>query len=822
MSIITPGRKPTLGEVLDYYTRDDFLSFLFHVLQTTRVVTVISKKLHWEPDWERDEVEAETIPTLKDFIVDKIKPAYPNTKLDDYPQFYPSFHQSVWRQIVPGHPESNALDCVFEADLPTWRDSFRDVGAAISLMEAHNVRYRHKFSGHRSLHIVLPSEIIPAGYRGKGSSKLAQHISRWSSSSAHFLPKITRMPYSLNEDTGLVCLPIQRGGLPDFRPWMANIHLVKVDADDWFEILKPTDAAQTTAFVQATKDQEAVVNPVYFVSNWDSMAQFGIDNLKLKSKEYQHVKAWSRLADGSHMPLHDLLTKMQADDADIRWLALEAYLFHGAELDESTVYHLLSEGDEYGRVSATDVLLKYEDDIAPYLVKLMGNFDHYSETSAKAALLLTLSVSLRQKVLDELVEDSGKSFDAIIISACVAGTIANDWKSAFRMLEPVYQAENLDPRYLLQSRALEMMQDMGGWNRKEGAEKALRLAALGPDIVMLLLLAAGSPNRKLRRDMTTAMVELADPRTVEHLVRALGDEYSKVRRKAIAALVRIGAPAVDSLMEALDSDQPNIRGFAATCLGHIRDPKAKNALLSILDDENENVRRRVIRSLKHIITEDDLPRMVEIMLEAPPEHAKPIVETLSSLGEAARGAMEDLGLRMQHPNAAYYLAVNGDQRGRDILIKHLHSDDETLVTAAIELLTELRDPNVVPFLADYLQTVTHWRAMWYAVALGEIATTEAVDALIGGLDREYMLARRGAVRGLSLAKDPRSIPHLINALTDEDGKTRSLAGDALINIGAHSIAPLQQALLEDSFEAKRRSNRVKHLLEKLVALYPDN
>ena len=225
MSIITPGRKPTLGEVLDYYTRDDFLSFLFHVLQTTRVVTVISKKLHWEPDWERDEVEAETIPTLKDFIVDKIKPAYPNTKLDDYPQFYPSFHQSVWRQIVPGHPESNALDCVFEADLPTWRDSFRDVGAAISLMEAHNVRYRHKFSGHRSLHIVLPSEIIPAGYRGKGSSKLAQHISRWSSSSAHFLPKITRMPYSLNEDTGLVCLPIQRGGLPDFRPWMETIGL---------------------------------------------------------------------------------------------------------------------------------------------------------------------------------------------------------------------------------------------------------------------------------------------------------------------------------------------------------------------------------------------------------------------------------------------------------------------------------------------------------------------------------------------------------------------------------------------------------------------
>jgi hypothetical protein len=27
------GRKPTLGQVLDYYTRDDFLLFLLHTLQ---------------------------------------------------------------------------------------------------------------------------------------------------------------------------------------------------------------------------------------------------------------------------------------------------------------------------------------------------------------------------------------------------------------------------------------------------------------------------------------------------------------------------------------------------------------------------------------------------------------------------------------------------------------------------------------------------------------------------------------------------------------------------------------------------------------------
>ena len=70
-----------------------------------------------------------------------------------------------------------------------------------------------------------------------------------------------------------------------------------------------------------------------------------------------------------------------------------------------------------------------------------------------------------------------------------------------------------------------------------------------------MLLAAGSPNRHLRRDLVATLAELADPRSVDLLVTALGDDYSKVRRKAISALIRIGEPAVDALLEALASDQ---------------------------------------------------------------------------------------------------------------------------------------------------------------------------------------------------------------------------------------------------------------------------
>ncbi len=113
--------------------------------------------------------------------------------------------------------------------------------------------------------------------------------------------------------------------------------------------------------------------------------------------------------------------------------------------------------------------------------------------------------------------------------------------------------------------------------------------------------------------------------------------------------------------------------------------------------------------------------------------------------------------------------------------------------------------------------------MWYAHQLGEIGTPEAVDALIAALDREHQFTRRGAVRGLGIAKDPRAIPYLIRCLTDDDRKTRSEAAEALEQIGAQAqgaaacIEALQRELASDALESRRRRNRVKNVLRKLEA-----
>ncbi len=58
----------------------------------------------------------------------------------------------------------------------------------------------------------------------------------------------------------------------------------------------------------------------------------------------------------------------------------------------------------------------------------------------------------------------------------------------------------------------------------------------------------------------------------------------------ILALSRIGEPAVEPLIGALENDYPNVRIEAAKALGSIRDPRAIQPLIDLLEDEMPDVR----------------------------------------------------------------------------------------------------------------------------------------------------------------------------------------------------------------------------------------
>jgi HEAT repeat protein len=98
-------------------------------------------------------------------------------------------------------------------------------------------------------------------------------------------------------------------------------------------------------------------------------------------------------------------------------------------------------------------------------------------------------------------------------------------------------------------------------------------------------------SRELRRVYAAAILgEIADPRAVGPLVRALKDQNDDVRCQAAGALAKFGTAPVELLTDMLRDPDADARITAAGILGDIRDPFAVEPLIGALHDENDDVR----------------------------------------------------------------------------------------------------------------------------------------------------------------------------------------------------------------------------------------
>ena len=96
-----------------------------------------------------------------------------------------------------------------------------------------------------------------------------------------------------------------------------------------------------------------------------------------------------------------------------------------------------------------------------------------------------------------------------------------------------------------------------------------------------------------------------NPMAIDHLVQALSDASSKVRRQAARALGETGSEtAVDTLIKELESPSSDIRSEAAEALGRLRHAKAVDALVEALEDDDPRVRISAISGLGQMEGDD--------------------------------------------------------------------------------------------------------------------------------------------------------------------------------------------------------------------------
>ncbi len=130
---------------------------------------------------------------------------------------------------------------------------------------------------------------------------------------------------------------------------------------------------------------------------------------------------------------------------------------------------------------------------------------------------------------------------------------------------------------------------------------------LSPD-VLASILGSGSPTA--RAAAARSLTVHGDERSVEPLIAALGDEDSSVRLAAAAALGSRDDMTAESLGAQLQSEHPEVRGWAAGRLGERGDDAAAELLIGALDDAAPEVRTSAALALGRLGD----PRAVEPLI----------------------------------------------------------------------------------------------------------------------------------------------------------------------------------------------------------------
>ena len=188
----TMGRWPTLGELFEYYARDDICAAIYY--QSKRWRILIGSKYILEPSSERD---------TREKLLKKLREFAEGTKETERLPKYPTMHILKDR----GEIADVRYDFMTEDDPRTWKQAFDNMAKALDVLEFHNAYYRIKFSGHRSLHLMIPAEAFPKTFRGKSINEqfglIEKRIKAYLPDSGHTTVGF-RVVYSTHPEGGIV------------------------------------------------------------------------------------------------------------------------------------------------------------------------------------------------------------------------------------------------------------------------------------------------------------------------------------------------------------------------------------------------------------------------------------------------------------------------------------------------------------------------------------------------------------------------------------------------------------------------------------------
>jgi len=306
------------------------------------------------------------------------------------------------------------------------------------------------------------------------------------------------------------------------------------------------------------------------------------------------------------------------------------------------------------------------------------------------------------------------------------------------------------------------------------AQRALILA--GAPAADSLIDALRGPDANVRRRAAAILAEVRSERTVVPLLAALNDPDVAVRQEVTKTLGRLGdRRALNALVGSLKDPNALVRQEAARSLGAFGDDMATEGLTNALKDQDAQVRKAAVQALSAI----KLPSVLD-----------PLLSVLAdSMGEIRAEAVTGIYGLVQKQADVKELA-----RAVPVITPLLKDPDTRVRISAAATLAALRDPAAVDPLIAALSDKQKEARDAIVSALAMLKSPKAIDPLIALLKQDGPDPDWTLIWSLAEFADARVVPPLLTAMKPKMPGARAAASMIFRRIGAPATEPLIAAM----------------------------
>lgn len=812
---LTFGRSPTYGEIKQYYTRNDILEFISDAAAARKVILSFKDEPTIYNEGESPAISSANISTLREHINAEFARMLPEQthSFEDPLQAYPSFH------FMTKGEEGDPWDFIMEADCPGWRRSFVDVRGVVEILHSYDVPLIMKFSGHRSLHLIIPREAFPEQFRDRPIGQVWKDVENGLRSffsrhalarQAHGTGGLLRLPYSLNENTGMVSMPIYYEELEAFRPWESFHHLVTIKDKLSNLIYRCKEQRDCTAkFLKAALNSKSI-SPLQR-KIWSFTIPERDKYTRTEIPEDAAELAWYNMAIGVKPEDEAIRQYRYEQNPDIRWFVSESLI--GDEIS----FDLLPESDEYALCAIEDAI--YYASRQPgfsmevFINKYKELSDHYSIRGFRAIIerldpeMMTQELLRRSEICDE------SELRQLIRFASIIGSVFRDWNISNRLIR---QALKRFPGLLdeIDQKVIEACKNLESRKIEEIREAQRIMFEAGEKATEQLILTMASNKPWVRQRAMEVIAKMKNPAFLECLVNGMGDESRRVRTMAIPALVSFGNIAKPYVKQAADSDNPMLRANAIRTLGYMEGEESFGIALSGLESTNIKVRDASIKSLSKMNDKRALEALRSALWDVAPRIGLNAAYALVNVGDEGLNILHDAFTQAKSEGAekalrciAHGLVDAGDDTGLDYVISALYDElwnEWTTSHIIAQLKNQRGNDAIIKYFEEKVMTKdgSEWKAQTGPIvrALGEIEDERVVPLLHRFLQKQTnKKAFRAGIdtlqrRAISYNENE-AIQALIMLL--QEGNRRSLmqrVSNALEEIGAPALPNIEDVL----------------------------